>query len=389
MQKNQEKQLQETMLLMMKQMQEKNQEDAKKLREEIELKAKLEREKLLSELQALKQEKPQVDSALTSSDQLHVPSQAKPVLEPVLRPKPVVNEPKKHEPEIKKKPEPLDQSMELKVAKFKETQASCLYAKLFYNNDDLYKLTISGKQVAEKMNITISVKCLSNPSIKIKEERLDENSVREVLKATSLSAILPYFLQAKGIKSVAHISKYAILPFVQVSSEEEGNKLIEIWVHAVGIIKDNGFQVTFLNAVCHMGLHHINDQNMRISFTYIDTENKDTLFIDMDFDRISFMKEFPLTNIEKYKESSEEEWLSCFEPVTVEFLDKIDSALTEIESYLKKNPYRSIFISSSSLGQNSQRNIDIGESSRVKADTVDNERNQTRKSFRDLLQNTL
>ena len=65
-------------------------------------------------------------------------------------------------------------------------------------------------------------------------------------------------------------------------------------------------------------------------------ENGGSLYIDIDYDRISFLKDLPRLDSSKYKEDAKEEWLTCFEPVPIEFLNKVDVALTEIESYIKR-----------------------------------------------------
>lgn len=51
---------------------------------------------------------------------------------------------------------------------------------------------------------------------------------------------------------------------------------------------------------------------------------------------MTFLKEFPLIDIAKYKDDPKVEWLPCFETVPVDFLNKVDPALTEIESYIKR-----------------------------------------------------
>ena len=56
----------------------------------------------------------------------------------------------------------------------------------------------------------------------------------------------------------------------------------------------------------------------------------------MDYDKISFTKDFPVLDVSKHKEDAKEQWLTCFEPVPIEFLNKVDMALTEIESYIKR-----------------------------------------------------
>ncbi len=48
------------------------------------------------------------------------------------------------------------------------------------------------------------------------------------------------------------------------------------------------------------------------------------------------MKEFPKEEVAKFQEDEKEEWMPCFTPVPTEFLDKIDLALNEIESYIKR-----------------------------------------------------
>lgn len=60
------------------------------------------------------------------------------------------------------------------------------------------------------------------------------------------------------------------------------------------------------------------------------------------YDKITFMKEFPATDISKYKNDPKVAWLPCFEPVPTEYLNKVESALTEIETYVKRT-HRGIF----------------------------------------------
>ena len=56
----------------------------------------------------------------------------------------------------------------------------------------------------------------------------------------------------------------------------------------------------------------------------------------MDYDKISSMKELPRLDTAKYQQDPKEEWLTCFDPVPIDFLNKVDVALTEIESYIKR-----------------------------------------------------
>jgi len=57
----------------------------------------------------------------------------------------------------------------------------------------------------------------------------------------------------------------------------------------------------------------------------------------MNFDDISFPIWFPSINSSKYQETTKECWLLSLSLVSVEFIKKIDTALGEIESYLKKS----------------------------------------------------
>jgi hypothetical protein len=56
----------------------------------------------------------------------------------------------------------------------------------------------------------------------------------------------------------------------------------------------------------------------------------------MNYDNISSTKDLPRVNTAKYQQDPKEEWLTCFEPVPIDFLNKVDTALTEIESFIKK-----------------------------------------------------
>ena len=179
------------------------------------------------------------------------------------------------------------------------------------------------------------MKCLDDPSTKIKDEVLDEESLQKILTAASLRDVTPYSIYAKGLTTLSSIMKYGVIPFAQIGQDAE-DKTIEIWVHAGGIIKDNGLQVTFLGSTCHMGLHYVEGENMRISLTLIDSDNGGSLYIDLNYDKVTFMKTFPMLNIEEYKDGTKEEWVPCFEIVPVEFLNNVDAALTEIESYLQR-----------------------------------------------------
>eukprot|EP01022_Parablepharisma_sp_SALTPOND_P014529 TRINITY_DN1986_c0_g1_i1.p2 TRINITY_DN1986_c0_g1~~TRINITY_DN1986_c0_g1_i1.p2 ORF type:complete len:481 (-),score=86.55 TRINITY_DN1986_c0_g1_i1:677-2119(-) len=318
------------------------QQDAEKtkLKEELERVAKLEKEKLQAELDNAKkklEQKPEPPQKPVSKPPLPKP---KLVEEEKSIPVPPMHELKPEQSEMKTSSQDLSESKKQETAMEEELKVEGpeehLYAKILHNTDHTYKLLVQGRQEAgQKMEIRVMMRCLDSPGLKIKDEVLDESNVQQILTATSLRDVAPYNVMAKGLGSLTSIMKYGVMPFAQIGQEGE-DRNIEIWVHAGGIIKDNGLQVTFLGATCHMGLHHIEGEKMRISLTLIDSENGGSLYIDLDYDKVSFMKEFSKTDIIKHKEDPKEEWLPCFEPVPIEFLNHVDSALTEIESYLKR-----------------------------------------------------
>jgi hypothetical protein len=66
------------------------------------------------------------------------------------------------------------------------------------------------------------------------------------------------------------------------------------------------------------------------------SENGKSIYIDLNYEAAVFTKEFALVDTRKYKDDPKVEWLPCFEAVPVEFLNKVDPALTEIESFIKR-----------------------------------------------------
>jgi len=217
-----------------------------------------------------------------------------------------------------------------------ELNKEYLYCKLLINPDHTYKISVYGKiNSTQLMEARIVITCIDNPSLKIQEEFLDDSSIKQILTATSFKDVAPYGIREKGLKTLPDIIKYGIIPFAQVGQENE-ERNIEVWVHASGIIADSGLQLSFLNTICHMGLHHVEGQRLRLSLTFVESEGGPSLYIDMDYDKAGFAKMFPLKNIEEYKKSANEVWLPCFKPVPIDFLNYLDTALTEIESYLRR-----------------------------------------------------
>jgi len=394
---NQEKAMQEMEAKLFAKLQAQQEAEKKRLKEEMENAAKLEKEKLQSELLEAKKKlesQKQSESKESLGDSFNgkqapstkQASQPKPIVQPepatIPNPKPVISEPKPPpapaktiqnpaaKPPLPKKGQnsedeknPLetskkennnemsqskgnlskDQAKDLSESK-KEDEDSVrpegpeehLYAKILYNPDHTYKLTVHGKQdPGQKVEIHVSMKCIDTPTHKIKDEILDDTNIQQVLESTSLRDVAPYSILAKGLCNLTSMMKYGVVPFAQIGQEPD-DKNIEIWVHAGGILKDNGLQVNFLGSACHMGLHHVEGERMRISLTIIDSEVGGTIYIDLDYDKISFTKEFTRTDITKYKEDPKEEWCNCFEPVPIEFLNHVDAALNEIESHLRR-----------------------------------------------------
>lgn len=211
-----------------------------------------------------------------------------------------------------------------------------VFAKILSTADHQYKLTVYAKRYAtQRVELRMCMRCLDDPLVKVRDEVLDDESLQKILAGTALKDVTPLPIFAKGLTTLPEIVKYGVLPFAQLGQDGE-DRNIEIWVHAGGIIKNNGLQVSFLGSTCHMGLHHVEKEKMRISLTLIDFDRGGSLYINLNYDKSTFLRAFPTLSTEDCKEDPKEEWATYFETVTEDFLHEMDPALTEIEVYLRR-----------------------------------------------------
>lgn len=236
-----EKKQQEIEKQKMLELQAKYEQEKAKLREEAEKAALKEKEQLANELKAMREKLKNFEK------------QPKPIVEP-----PPVEPPKKIEPikvsppEVKqppanttsKPPIPEKNNTKPNTAAVKENKSEVpakipqkkeepaveeqdipqvnkeveyYFARILYNNEIQYKLTVYAKSDAEeKFNIKISLNCIENPAIKIRDEILDDSNIRQILTATSLTDVMPYSIQVRGSNEIENIAKYGIAPFAQV-----------------------------------------------------------------------------------------------------------------------------------------------------------------------------
>lgn len=344
-----EKQLQEMQEKLMAKFISQQEEEKTKLKKELELAAKFEKEKLTNELEETKKKLKQYIDRPSSPPLIEQPKPVEIPPNPTYvqkQPNPkmdskIESKEPKIPPAVTNPPESKINQPEVKIQSVPETpREECyLYSNILSNTENAYKLLINGtKNTLGKIELKITMRCIDNPSIAIKIEVLDDENIRKLLKGIALNDVLPYSVLAKGVTTLSDIMRYGIMPFVGIAKIEENgyNRKIEIWTHAGGITKDNGFPITFLKSTCYMGLHYIEKDQMRITFTLIESETIESLCIDMVYDTVTFMKTYPTVNIEEHKEDSKEIWLPAFQSVTDEFLDTIDPALTELESYLRR-----------------------------------------------------
>jgi hypothetical protein len=291
--------------------------------EQVKKKSEEEKEKLRKELEVAKEE------ALARKAELE--SHPEPIQPPVVA-QVVVPEVKK-EPPVSQPESAKDQSIS-RVEHPQEEEH--LFAKILSTTDHQYKLLVYGKRYAtQRIELRMYMHCLDDSSIKIRHEVLDDENLQKILAGTALKDVIPLAIFAKGLTSLPEIIKYGVIPFAQIGQDGE-DRSIEIWVHAGGIIKNNGLQVSFLGSTCHMGLHYVEKEKMRISLTLIDSDRGGSLYINLNYDKITFTKLFPKIETDEYKKDQKEEWVPYFETVNEDFLHDIDPALTEIESYLRR-----------------------------------------------------
>jgi len=299
--------------------------------EQLKKKAEEEKEKLRKELEAAKGEQ----KALERKVELESRS------EPTPPPAVVITQPLV--PEVKKElalrlpnsqPESAKDQSNSRVERSQEEE--CLFAKILSAADHQYKLLVYGKRYAsQRIELRMCMRCLDDPSIKIRDEVLDDENLQKILSGTALKDVVPLAIFAKGLTSLPEIIKYGVAPFAQIGQDGE-DRSIEIWVHAVGIMKNSGLQVSFLGSTCHMGLHYVEKEKMRISLTLIDSDRGGSLYINLSYDKASFAKLFSKIATEEYRENQKEEWLPYFATINEDFLHDMDPALTEIESYLRR-----------------------------------------------------
>ena len=248
-----------------------------------------------------------------------------------------------HSPSSSKKKDKLKRSEEGKIGKppkneekknkIIDTPKEFIYCYMLSYKKRKYKIMAYGKQnEKKKFGVIIAIKCLDDSSIKINKESYNNEDVKQILNSTSAKDIAPYSAFAKGLRSLSEIMRYGILPFVQIGQD----KNIEIWVHASGITNDHEIQVNFLGSICHVDLNYVENNRMRICLSLVSSDQSECLYIDLDYDKGTFANQFPKVDISEYKQDPNEVWLPCFKSVPVEFIDRLDSAFTEIELYLKR-----------------------------------------------------
>ena len=91
-----------------------------------------------------------------------------------------------------------------------QSPKECIFCKILHNVDHMYKVLVYGKcDLNQKLQIRITMSCIDDPNIKIKDEFLDDENIKQILTATSENDVAPYNVQAKGLQTLEEIIIYA------------------------------------------------------------------------------------------------------------------------------------------------------------------------------------
>ena len=191
-------------------MQAKYEEEKKKIKEEFEKSSKIENLKLLEELRETKEK-------MNSLQQKIEEQKETPKVSPKIKPQSYNILKAFRELNPSKSISQEEYSKETEETPDHDQEKDYLFGQIIYIDGHTYKLMANTKSHSEKItSMTISLECIDTPSIKVKEETLDEVNLKQIMLSTNTKGTTPHLIIAQGCSKVEHVVKYEILPFIEV-----------------------------------------------------------------------------------------------------------------------------------------------------------------------------
>jgi hypothetical protein len=199
---------------------------------------------------------------------------------------------------------------------------------------ETYVLTCGVSVQQGNLFLVITADLVNSTSSYITPESIQFTELISIINYLAVRDVLPSDVPVKFITSFENFSRYFLLPFIRVTSLEEGSarKKIELWSQPNSLLPAEASRA-FLDCTCRVSVYQITQTTLRLVLNELgDEESIDrSLCVDLAFDEEAaglLLKEYEA----KYVSES---CLPSLKPLDMSFFKHLDPVITELELYVK------------------------------------------------------